>query len=63
MLWAQQILNCLAKLKEMIAIILKFVLHFKMGGGGDPLSLLSPGAKIPNYATYLPHGGEFFLKS
>jgi len=33
MLWAQQILICLAKLKEMIAIILQFMLHFKMEGG------------------------------
>jgi hypothetical protein len=36
----------------MIAILLKFMLHFQIGGGGGPLSLLSLGAKIPSYATY-----------
>jgi hypothetical protein len=53
MLWAQQISNCLAKLKEMIAILLKFMLHFKMGGGASVVA--RPGRHNPQLRHLLTY--------
>jgi hypothetical protein len=62
MLWVQKISNCLAKLKETIAILLKFMLQFKMGGGLCPYSPREPKSPATSL-TRLLHGAKFFLRS